>query len=544
MAIDYLSALNQNGSGLNLTDLASSLVSADIAPKAQAAETTKNKAETSISAYAQLRSAFEEFDTALGYMSGTSVLAATSSNSAVSVEVTDRNAVQETTSYVDVIEVAKRQVLEFTGFSGPDEVIGTGNLTVDVGVWADSTTFAVNPDATSNTITIGEGATLDELAQALSSLDGVTARVLDRGDGTFTLGIVSEEGAGNALRLTADAGATGSLATLDNTTTNATSQVQAAADAMLTVDGVTVFRSTNVIGDVVDGLTFTLNGTTDYAASINVSRDASLASEVLNAFVDQVNTTLTKLKDMTAYATEDSEAGDLYGDRTVKRLSNQLTDILNEPLTGFGDDPVYLSDLGIATARDGSIYLNDALFERAFVKNPGAFDALFQNSFSSDNSAVTISGKPNNSTVAGTYSFNFDPATGIATVDGSPLFASVLDTGEMSFVATTGNMSGAVLTSGTDAVSANVTFGRSMVSKLQASLNEALQTNGTLDKRDEYFTGIVTEQTETLKAIDERATELETRYLRKFAAMEQVITELKSTGEYLTAMVDSWNNSN
>ena len=32
-----------------------------------------------------------------------------------------------------------------------------------------------------------------------------------------------------------------------------------------------------------------------------------------------------------------------------------------------------------------------------------------------------------------------------------------------------------------------------------------------------------------------------TRYMSQFSAMESSVTSLKSTGEYLTNMIDSWN---
>ncbi|WP_165767697.1 flagellar filament capping protein FliD [Marivivens niveibacter] len=539
--MDYLSALNKNGSGLNISDLTTSLVQADIAPKLNSAERAKTSAETSISAYGTLRSMFEDLDGALDILSGTSVLSATSANSGISVEVTDRSAVQEQNSSVDVINIAQRQVLEFTGFTSPDDVIGTGELTIEIGVWADETTFAVNPDKTTNSITIGEGATLDELAQALSSLDGVTARVLDRGDGTYTLGVVSEEGAGNAIRMTASADAAGGLENFDNTTTNGTKQVQAAADAMLTVDGVTIFRPSNTIDDAIDGLTLTLNSPTEYATTVSVSRDADLAQEVLDAFVNSVNETLTNLKSMTAYATEDSEAGELYNDRTVQRMITDFQKILNEPIAGHSDKPVYLSDLGIQTSRNGSLYINKPLFEQSFDTKPAAFEAVFQNTFRSDDPGVKISGTPNDSTMPGTYRFEFDPDTATATLDGTPLLASALSDGTMSFVAITGNMAGAKLTSSATAQSADVGFGRSMVSKIQLFLDEALQTNGTIDSRELYFNGIVAEQDAEMEILEEKAAVLEARYTAKFAAMEQAISELNSTGNYLTNMVESWN---
>ncbi len=543
MAVDYISTLNKNGSGLNLSELAGSIAAAETAPKIYAAEKKKAEAEVAISAYAQLRAAFEDFDGSLAYMQGASVLSAQSASSAISVEVTERSAVTEATSSVDVIQTAKRQVLEFTGFTGPDDIIGTGDISVEFGVWTDdNTTFTANPSYPGSTITIGEGATLQDFANALSSLDGVTAKVLDRGDGTYTLGIVSEEGAGRAMRFETT-NATGALVDFDTTTTNVDKQVQAAQNALLTVDGVTIFRDTNVIDDAIDGLTLTLNGTTEFPTGVTVKRDAELASQMLQTFVSQINTTIRTIKDMTVYGTADNDAGDLAGDRTVQKLLKDFTDVLKQPLTGHRDDPVYMADLGVATNRDGTLYLNTALFERAFTNDPDAFDQVFQDTFRSDNDGITVSGTANSSTKSGSYDFSFDPDAGTVRMGNSSMFATALDDNMIRFVATSGDMAGVVMLMENTATTGTISYGRSLVSSLREVLDDALRVNGTFDSRDTYFNNIMTEQDAELKEAEERTETIETRYLKRFAAMETAISALNATGEYLSNLVDSWNKS-
>lgn len=543
MAVDYLSTLNKNGSGLNLTELATGLVQAETTPRIMAAEKKKASAELSISAFGQLRSAFEDFDSALSIMSGTSVLTASSDTAALSVEVTDIAKAAEATSYIEVAQVAKRQVLEFTGFTSEDQVIGTGGLLVEFGVWTSDTEFTANPNYEANSIAIGTGSTLTELATALSSMDGVTARVLDRGDGTFTLGVVSEEGAGRALRMTVG-NPTGGLDTFDTSASKATAEVQGASDAMLYVDGLTVFRSSNVIDDVIDGVTLTLTGTTDTAATVNVTRDSELAYEVLDTFVTQVNTTLNKLRSMTAYGTETDDAGDLAGDRYAKQLLTTMTSVLKSPIYGHKDGPVYLADLGVATARNGELYMNKTVFDTNYARDPASFDAVFSDTFSASDSSLEVFGTANASTVAGTYKFSLDVDTGSVTLNGLPLLASVLEDGRLGFAATVGKMSGVSIIAPAQTMTADVSYGRSLVSMLQSAMNDALEVGGLFDNRAEFFTSVISDQDATLEDLDAKAAALETRYLKQFAAMESAITSMKSTSEYLTNMVDSWNNSN
>ena len=79
---------------------------------------------------------------------------------------------------------------------------------------------------------------------------------------------------------------------------------------------------------------------------------------------------------------------------------------------------------------------------------------------------------------------------------------------------------------------------------LQSAMNDALEVGGLFDSRAEFFTSVITDQDAALEDLDAKAAALETRYLKQFAAMESAITSMKSTSEYLTNMVDSWNNSN
>ena len=54
MSVDYLSILNQKGSGLNITQIVDSLVEADTIPKKNMLEEDKTSKQTEISAFTSL----------------------------------------------------------------------------------------------------------------------------------------------------------------------------------------------------------------------------------------------------------------------------------------------------------------------------------------------------------------------------------------------------------------------------------------------------------------------------------------------------------
>lgn len=540
MAVDYLSTLNKNGSGLNLTSLATSLVAAEFMPKMENAQKKIDKAEVSFSAMASVRGQFEKLGNAVTALSDAPVLSVRSSASNVGVAIDDIAAVAEGVTEFSVGQIARRQVLEFTGFSGPDAIVGSGDLTIDFGVWADETTFAQNPNLASASLNIGEGATLEDLATALNDIEGVNARVLNRGDGTYTLGVVSELGAGKALRIAATEGATPGLSAFDTTATNTAHEVQAAADAMITVDGITVFRGSNTVDDVIDGVTLTLSGTSD-SGSITVKRDQDLAKAMLDQLVADINATFDVLDKLTIYATEDTDAGELAGDRVIQKLRDDLAKLISEPLEGHGDKPVYLSDLGVATQRNGRVTLNEMLFDRAFNEDPRKFEAIFSNSYSTNNPELKVGGLASAAAKSGDYAFRLDTATGIATLNDTPLMMTTQADGSHQYIALSGDMAGLTLAAPASLTSGTVSFGRSLMSKLDDFVKETTRFSGTIDNRERYFQDISAEQSDLLKELEAKSSILEERYLKKFSVMERLITELKSTGEYLTNMVDSWN---
>jgi flagellar hook-associated protein 2 len=131
------------------------------------------------------------------------ILSARSGNAGVAVTVTDQSKIATRDFTFGVDQLAKRQVLEFTGFNSADALVGAGTLQVEIGTWSTdingAPVFGLNPETTVQTLTIPEGVTLSMLAETLNALPGMSAQVQNKGDGTFSLGVVSEEGAAQAL---------------------------------------------------------------------------------------------------------------------------------------------------------------------------------------------------------------------------------------------------------------------------------------------------------------------------------------------------------
>ena len=80
MTVDYLSALNSKGSGLNITQIVDSLVQAETAPQKELLQGKIDTRNTAISALATLSSELGTLKTSISGFAGTSKYTATSTS--------------------------------------------------------------------------------------------------------------------------------------------------------------------------------------------------------------------------------------------------------------------------------------------------------------------------------------------------------------------------------------------------------------------------------------------------------------------------------
>ena len=302
MTVDYLSAINKQGSGLNITQIVDSLVQAETAPAASRLQSSIDEKNAAISGYGLIAAELGKLKDYAVSAQGTSSYEITSDSSAIGVKVTDQSLTKPFDGKLTVSQLASSQTLEFSGFSSKAAVINKGSVNIDFGSWSnDGTTFTADATQSTQSLSISDSNnTLVGLADALTAISGVNATVTDKGDGTFSLIVNTETGAKNAIRLrVTEDGSDPGLATFDTSSNNQTKQVVAATDASLTLNGVSITRSTNTITDLVDGYEFNLNSTTSSAASILASVNSNSAFTKVKEFVDIFNSVNSSIDELT-----------------------------------------------------------------------------------------------------------------------------------------------------------------------------------------------------------------------------------------------------
>ena len=90
--------------------------------------------------------------------------------------------------------------------------------------------------------------------------------------------------------------------------------------------------------------------------------------------------------------------------------------------------------------------------------------------------------------------------------------------------------------------SASVYFGKSVIQQLSEYIEASLSTQGSLTKSETTANNDLIDLRLDLSSLDEKVETLTDRYKKQFSAMEAIVTSLKSTGDYLTNMMDAWKN--
>ncbi len=426
MAVDYLSAINQGGSGLNITQIVDSLVDAEKTPQEIAIQDKIDDKTTSISAIGEIKSALSVLSSSLSNLVGKTSLAVSSNSTAVTASISDPSKAKTLNSAMTISSLATGQTLAFTGYSATTDVVGGGSLVLERGDWS-SGSFVANSTSASTSLTVTETDTLASLRDKINALDyGVTASIIGSGDDTFNLVLKSNEGKENALRITATESPSGSgLSSIDNSTTNSSKQKIAGSDATIVVDGMTLTRSSNEITDLFEGYTVNLISTSSSTANLTASVDTSSAVNSLESLVTAINSLKGVLNDKTFRGDSSTEKGELADDPVIDSLKSQIDSITTSALSGFGSSSVYLSNLGVRTERSGFLTLNTTVLENTLKNNPSSLDAIFNSMYSAESSLLSVSGGSNSNPAPGTYAFAMTAYvagafTGLASNDTTP----------------------------------------------------------------------------------------------------------------------------
>jgi flagellar hook-associated protein 2 len=145
---------------------------------------------------------------------------------------------------------------------------------------------------------------------------------------------------------------TGSFLTAAKTTT--------ATDSQITVNSTSFVRSSNVINDVIDGVTLNLFNTSATAQMVNVSRGSDNSETVIKKMIDTYNDLITTYKTMTANSYNSEKPGTFANDPTTLAFINEIKARFAKGIT-YGTamtSSLSMASIGIDLQIDGVLKFN------------------------------------------------------------------------------------------------------------------------------------------------------------------------------------------
>jgi flagellar hook-associated protein 2 len=213
---------------------------------------------------------------------------------------------------------------------------------------------------------------------AADSLSTIAARINDA-NAAANASVIFD---GTSYRLVATARQTGTVAAPTfiesgdalgwSVPTNITA---AARDAAFVIDGISVTRGTNVVSDVLAGVTLTLtapHAVADPDTVITIADDRDAMRDKVKGLVDTYNTVAGAVDGQLRYTGVTKGADTLFGDSTLRGLQGALGRLATDEHAGKT-----LAGLGIRIDTSGRLTLDQSKFDAALTADPAAVEALF-----------------------------------------------------------------------------------------------------------------------------------------------------------------------
>ncbi|MEM7260455.1 MAG: flagellar filament capping protein FliD [Planctomycetota bacterium] len=448
---------------------------------------------------------------------------------------------------------------------------------------ADAVTPTVINGAFEETITIGAEDTLDDVLSAIGELNiDVTAAILNDGSANGSrLSIIGDQ-SGRSGRLLIET--EGSTALSFNRTSEARDGVLFYGETSSSSESILLRSSSNTYSDVIQGLTVSALTTSDEPVRVTVNRSTESLEERVSRFVEDFNSILSTIDDLTDYDIETEERGLLLGDGALRNAERQLLNAAIRPLTGVDNSLQLLSEVGIRVF-SGRLTLDSSEFQDALEADPAAVEKLFTASRSIEDGTLLEdfnngNGVDTDASGAEFEVFLRDGSTVEVDITGATTAEDIVDkinsaaaaagvalsaelssgksayilrdqsTGTETFRVTSANGSSAAndlgLNRSADSDGGGVLTGFAIDLTqdpgVAARLNDVIESltdvdNGVLQRRADRFDTVIAGIESRIETLAERIAGREEQLRRQFAQLETVIQQSQSTQQRLAAQL-------
>ena len=371
------------GSGMDVKALAQSLVDVERQPREAAINKKIDKANARISGYSALRFGLDQLKTAFSALNNKTdfnSVTLTNNKSSYFTATSDSNA------------TAGNHTVSVSALAAPQRSqssIGAGSTVItdssaSIGLSSATDLYLTVNGGTAKKIALSADDSLTGIADSINSANaGVTASVVYiNSTSGYQLIVTGESGTSNAFTLTSDEPSVLDFGVISG---------QAAADAVITVDGLTLTRSSNQIDDAITGVNLNLLAITDAPGKLGLARDVGQVKTNVQALVSAYNDLMSIMKD----ATDPKSKVDLYGatlvgDSVVDTIKSQVRSMFMDDASSAAasGSMTALRDVGITVQSNGDMKLDQTALDTALTNSFGDVVTMFSNNIA-DGTYVT-----------------------------------------------------------------------------------------------------------------------------------------------------------
>jgi flagellar hook-associated protein 2 len=358
------------GSGIDIIKLAEDLTNVEKAPRESKLNANIEESEAKISGLAVLKYNVQlliDSFSALNDAAELSTPTATSSDATkVSVLSTDGSALSGIYDFSVSALATEQRNISNAYLSTTQSLNGGSGFTLSV-------TQPIGGTATNISIAAGSDHP-DGVVQAINAAGlGVTAVLVaaDSAGSAYRIALQGQTGASNSFAISStlsDSDLGFHDASNGNVTNNGgTYSLQNPGDASLTYNGVGLTRSSNVVSDVLPGITVSLNGETSGAdtVSLNVVSDRATLKTKLQDLVTLYNDVKFAIDELSdPDSEEDDVGGSLARDlATIRTVRDTIYQAITQDSSTPSGNMTAMRDIGVSVTRDGSLSFVESTYD-------------------------------------------------------------------------------------------------------------------------------------------------------------------------------------
>ena len=168
-------------------------------------------------------------------------------------------------------------------------------------------------------------------------------------------------------------------------------KLQAALNSNISVNGLSVSRSTNEVDDVVPGLKLDLMATTSTAVVMAVTQDTTVAKSSITALVSAYNAFEVVMEELTSGGSATTDKGALRSDSGVNAIKDKVKSFLTSNSSTPGASVDSMGDIGISLQKNGTFKVDGAALSSALTSHYADITKMFSANTNDQSSFSTSS---------------------------------------------------------------------------------------------------------------------------------------------------------